>query len=49
MDLLDSILNAMDAPPANNEQQKTMIKKQRELHCQLVSQHRQVAKHDFRG
>ncbi|KAH8249385.1 hypothetical protein KR032_009120 [Drosophila birchii] len=31
MDLLDSILNAMDAPPANNEQQKTLIKKQREM------------------
>ncbi|XP_016976034.1 sperm-associated antigen 7 [Drosophila rhopaloa] len=31
MDLLDTILNAMDAPPANNEQQKTMIKKQREM------------------
>ncbi|XP_041566589.1 sperm-associated antigen 7 [Drosophila elegans] len=31
MDLLDTILNAMDAPPANNEQQKTLIKKQREM------------------
>ncbi|KAH8263613.1 hypothetical protein KR044_011403 [Drosophila immigrans] len=31
MDLLDSILNSMDAPPATNEQQKTLIKKQREL------------------
>lgn len=31
MDLLDSILNSMDAPPATNEQQKTLIKKQREM------------------
>ncbi|KAH8413534.1 hypothetical protein KR009_012101 [Drosophila setifemur] len=31
MDLLDSILNAMDAPPAADERQKTMIKKQREM------------------
>ncbi|XP_017154317.1 sperm-associated antigen 7 [Drosophila miranda] len=31
MDLLDSILNAMDAPPSASEQQKTLIKKQREL------------------
>ncbi|EDW75721.1 uncharacterized protein Dwil_GK15049 [Drosophila willistoni] len=31
MDLLDSILSSMDAPPATNEQQKTLIKKQREM------------------
>ncbi|SPP79451.1 sperm-associated antigen 7 [Drosophila guanche] len=31
MDLLDSILNAMDAPPSASEQQKTLIKKQREM------------------
>lgn len=31
MDLLDSILNAMDAPPAADERQKTLIKKQREM------------------
>ncbi|XP_064535508.1 sperm-associated antigen 7 [Drosophila montana] len=31
MDLLDSILNSMDAPPTTNEQQKTLIKKQREM------------------
>ncbi|KAH8279594.1 hypothetical protein KR018_004550 [Drosophila ironensis] len=31
MDLLDSILNAMDAPPAADERQKTMLKKQREM------------------
>ncbi|EDW02771.1 sperm-associated antigen 7 [Drosophila grimshawi] len=31
MDLLNSILNSMDAPPATNEQQKTLIKKQREM------------------
>ncbi|KAM8715643.1 hypothetical protein ACLKA7_002658 [Drosophila subpalustris] len=31
MDLLDSILNSMDAPPATNEQQKSLIKKQREM------------------
>ncbi|ALC40306.1 CG2608 [Drosophila busckii] len=31
MDLLDSILNSMDGPPATNEQQKKVIKKQREL------------------
>ncbi|TDG40130.1 hypothetical protein AWZ03_013451 [Drosophila navojoa] len=31
MDLLDTILNSMDAPPTTNEQQKTLIKKQREM------------------
>ncbi|XP_053949549.1 sperm-associated antigen 7 homolog [Anastrepha ludens] len=41
MDLLNSILNSMDKPPAATEQQKKLIKKQKELAERIKNKHKE--------